>query len=359
MGRDSSISWLHRPGTVPRTWNPQRGCFPTEPSCKFCYVPRSCLRGSGAGGAYDGLIKLGKDSLTGAERPKWTGEIKTLPAKLDEPFGWRDPSTVFVNSTSDLFYERFDNDWIASVMGVIALQALQRTVEPHLYILLSHKLKRAKEWFEWVAGRPEGPGRYCIERAAERSKRARKVYEVIFGSLFQPAVPWPLPGLWFYASVGTNKEARENLPRAAQIPAVVRGISLEPLLEDVDLRPALRGDYDWDRSTETPFQSVFIGGESGDFAWVDDRKVPLFRSTNIAHLRSALSQVGEFPHVAGFLKQVGSRCFAETDEDARGWAGGVVAGRTHRWILRTSDKKGEEPLDWPPELRLRQWPEAA
>lgn len=94
MSASTNIEWTDR------VWNPLRGCLRVSPGCVNCYAERQALRYSGKGGPYEGLVDRG---VLGT--PRWTGEIRLVPEKLDEPLRWKRPQRVFVNSMSDLFHE--------------------------------------------------------------------------------------------------------------------------------------------------------------------------------------------------------------------------------------------------------------
>lgn len=108
---DTTISWLLRPGTRPRSWNPTQGCEMVSPGCKNCYAMRMAARFAKDGWS-QGLIDL--------KTKKWSREGRLATHKLTEPLTWREPSTVFVNSMSDLFWEKFTDEEIAAVFGVMA-----------------------------------------------------------------------------------------------------------------------------------------------------------------------------------------------------------------------------------------------
>lgn len=131
---ETTISWTARPGTKPRTWNPTQGCALKSEGCRNCYAMRQARRFAGPGKPFDGLINL----KTG----KWTGEARLAAHKLDEPLSWRAPSTVFVDSMSDLFYEKFTNVEIAAVFGVMA------ATPQHTYQILTKRPDRMRAWFE-------------------------------------------------------------------------------------------------------------------------------------------------------------------------------------------------------------------
>lgn len=75
---------------------------------------------------------------------------------------------------------------------------------------------------------------------------------------------WPA-NIWAMTSVENQDYAVERIPELMKVPATVRGLSVEPLLASVDLRPWL-----------SQIQWVIVGGESGRQAramnpeWVRD-----------------------------------------------------------------------------------------
>ena len=126
---------------------------------------------------------------------------------------------------------------------------------------------------------------------------------------------WP-PNVWIGTSVGTQRAARERIPLLPSVPAPLRFLSCEPLVEPVSLTPFLKtGGLAW----------VICGGYSGD---LDDWPLEL---TWARTLRDECRAHG----VAFFMKQLGS-----------------VYARTHR----LKDKKGENPGEFPEDLRVQQFP---
>jgi protein gp37 len=99
------------------------------------------------------------------------------------------------------------------------------------------------------------------------------------------------------------------------IPAAVRFLSVEPMLEEIDLSPWLR-ELDW----------LIVGGESG----VGNRSRPMHPDW-VRGLRDQVWGSGG----AFFLKQVGSNRIL--------WPG-------------VKHRKGENPIEWPPDLQIQQFP---
>lgn len=301
---ETSIEWTQFPGTVGRVWNPVRGCSRVSEGCVNCYAERQARRFSGPGQPYEGLV-----TIRGG-RPGWTGEVRFVPDMLDAPLGWKKPSTVFVNSMSDLFHEKVTDEQIAAVFGVMA------ATPHHRYIVLTKRAARMREWFRY-AERPRGahPETWCLHCAAGEvgMPRSPSVYR------------WPLPNLILGVSCENQATADERIPLLLETPAACRVVSLEPLLGPVELQnrrgylepfqeldPALRRAprLDW----------VIAGGESG----------PGARPCDVDWLHFIIEQC-QAAWVACFVKQLGSDI---------GFAG-----------------KASDPTEWPPTLRVRQWPE--
>jgi protein gp37 len=95
---------------------------------------------------------------------------------------------------------------------------------------------------------------------------------------------WP-DNVWVGTSVGVQKRANERIPHLLNVPAVVRFLSCEPLLEALDLTPWL-----------SHLQWVISGGESG----------PGARLLNLDWSRSLRDQCQK-AGVHYFFKQVGGR----------------------------------------------------
>ncbi len=145
-----------------------------------------------------------------------------------------------------------------------------------------------------------------------------------------------LDSVWLGVSVEDQERADERIPLLLQTPAAVRFISAEPLLGGLDLTPwvhAFNADHDGRGCCETPrglLHWVIVGGESG----------PGARECRVDWIRSILAQC----HAAGvpaFCKQLGSK----PTMSASDW--------THN---RERGGKGDDPEQWPPDLRVQEFP---
>lgn len=210
MATKSAIEWTES------TWNPVTGCTKISAGCLNCYAQRMAKR----------LQAMGQ------QRYKNGFKVTLHPEALDEPYRWKKPRIVFVNSMSDLFHEKITFEFIQRVFKVM------NDNERHTFQILT-----------------------------KRSERLREL---------APLLEWS-ENIW----MGVTIENNDYVNRADDLRAVnaaIKFLSLEPLLEPVpDLE--LYG-IDW----------VIVGGESGPSArpirekWVLDikrrcegkRKVPFF-----------------------------------------------------------------------------------
>lgn len=93
MAQKSEIEWTDA------TWNPVTGCTKVGPGCDNCYAERFAERWRGVAG-----------------HPYEQGfDLKLWPSRLEQPFLWKKPRMIFVNSMSDLFHKNIDRTFIDRV----------------------------------------------------------------------------------------------------------------------------------------------------------------------------------------------------------------------------------------------------
>src|ERR1044071_7746416 len=97
MSLQSQIEWTDA------TWNPVRGCTRISPGCHHCYAERFAERFRGVKG-----------------HPYEQGfDLRLVPERLNDPFKWKKPQRIFVNSMSDLFHGDVPLEYIQRVFDVM------------------------------------------------------------------------------------------------------------------------------------------------------------------------------------------------------------------------------------------------
>lgn len=313
------------------TWNPLRGCSRVSPGCERCYAEKIAERFSGPGQPFEGYASRGQG---------WSRKVSLVVDKLTEPLHWKKPRKIFVNSMSDLFHESVPDEEIAAIFGVMA------ACPHHIFQVLTKRERRMAQWFAWVAGHGVDPWTECHAAALaadpDNSVHAR--------SEAAPGRPWPLPNVHLGVSVETQEYGNRRIPKLQRCPAAVRWVSVEPLLGSLDLcnlggppHPsridALHGEEwsaDGDHFHPPALDWVVVGGESGQGART-------FEIEWARSIRDACAEAG----VPFFMKQLGRR-----PNDAP-----IVEERGHGLHpIRLADPHGGDMEEWPPDLRVRQWP---
>lgn len=179
---NTKISWTEN------TWNPMSGCIKVSDGCKYCYAEKVAEREKGSKAYPDGF------------------KLTLKPHKLKDPFKWKDPTMIFVDSMSDLFISEAIFPFIDDIIGVI------RDTPRHTYQVLTKRPSIMSKYF-----------------------RTRKAPD----------------NLWIGTSIENNKVASSRIEALCEIDCYIRFLSVEPLLEKLD-HLNLRG-INW----------VIVGGESG------------------------------------------------------------------------------------------------
>jgi protein gp37 len=192
MADHSSIEWTEA------TWNPTTGCDRISSGCDNCYALTLAKRLKAMGNP--------KYQLDGDPRTSGPGfGVAIHPESLDLPRRWREPRLVFVNSMSDLFHAHVPDEFVRQVFDVMV------ETPQHTYQLLTKRPKR-------------------LARMAA-------------------SLPWP-SNVWMGVTV-ENQATAWRVDELLKVPAAVRFISAEPLLEALPGLP-LEGIH-W----------LIAGGESG------------------------------------------------------------------------------------------------
>lgn len=331
------------------TWNPVIGCAKVSAGCKNCYAETMAARVA--------LMEKaqGKESpylrVVDVERRRWNGRAVFLPERLSEPLRWRKPRRVFVNSMSDLFHEDISFEQIAAVFGVMA-------ATPHRYQVLTKRPARMLEFFRWMEALAERQRHQVfmhdtvawVRRQILHSAAQREGVDPYKGGQRSGAMgdEWPLQNVHLGVSVEDQAAADERIPLLLQCPAVLRFLSVEPLLGPVDLVRWTTREHGRKHIGAPPgIGWVIVGGESG----------PGARPCGVDWIRSVVRQCRD-AGVPVFVKQLGARptfpLHTIDDLPADHLRMTKVDGRWH--LVDMSDRKGADPSEWPEDLRVQEFP---
>lgn len=215
-------------------WNPVTGCTPVSEGCERCFARRMANRLKGRYGY-----------------PKDDPFRVTLhPDKLEQPLRWKKPRQVFVPSMGDLFHEDVDEKYIAKVLAICDL------AREHTYMILTKRPSRMAslfndEDFQFHVG--------WFQSQVVREFGLPEPKEI--GS-------WPLKNVWLGVTAENQQRADERIPILLQIPAAKRFVSVEPMLELINIIrscdvvlgdgniPAVDGINRW-------LHWIICGGETG------------------------------------------------------------------------------------------------
>lgn len=207
MAANSKIAWTDD------TFNPWWGCQKVGPGCDHCYAAALDKR---TGGDYF-------DTKTAPRRTK--------PANWAKPIKWNKEAAasgkrrlVFCASMADVFDNRVPVEWRVDLFELIK-------ATPHLtWILLTKRIGNVSKMLpdDWGDG---------------------------------------YPNVWLLITVVNQAEADRDILKLQAVPAAVRGLSVEPMLDEIDL---YRGGFSLIAKQKSPcgkkypgIDWVICGGESG------------------------------------------------------------------------------------------------
>ena len=346
------------------TWNPWIGCTKVSAGCKNCYAENTTRARV--------LRSKGRETWgKGAQRSR------TSEANWRKPLKWnRDASGKTMRVFPSLC------DWLDDVVPIEWLADFLNLIHdtPNLtWILLTKRPENWRKRLEAVL-RFEYSGRWSAD-----------FFEWHDGWLEDwPDRLSPPANVWILASVENQETADERIPELLKIPAVVRGLSVEPMLElvnlfldgessgwqcrecksrnvntEVQVGPDDVGTYkcndcgymgSGEDAAWTPLINwVIFGGESG----------PGARPCNVDWIRDGVRQC-QAAGVPCFVKQMGSNVVMPLHgkmNDADGMPKSVLRPRPYDPLdenplmgLCFRDKKGGDPAEWSEDLRVREFP---
>lgn len=298
MAETTNIEWTDA------TWQIVTGCSVLSPGCTNCYAMK--LAGTRLRNHHS------RKDLTKATKagPVWNGMVRFNVGWLHQPLTWRKPRDIFVAAHGDLFHEAVQRWMLVKVFAVMAM------AHWHRFQVLTKRADRMREFVTWLHTEE---GQWEMARAIEELG-IRRFYT------------WPLPNVWLGVSIEDRERMYKRANALALTPAAVRFWSAEPLLEDL-------GDFQFVQYLVTAAGSphavdqIIVGGESG----------PRSRPFMLSWASSIVRQC-EAMGIACFVKQLGAEAYDDTS----------YVGSTPRF--ETKDKKGGNMAEWPPDLRVREFP---
>jgi len=267
MGAITRIAWCDA------TFNPWVGCLRVSTACDRCYAAALSWRYGWRDGKGRDLWDVRADRKR-TSSVYWRGPLRWNERAQAEGTRRR----VFCASMADVFDNKVPTSWRVDLWSLI-------------------RSTPALDWF----------------LLTKRPQNIREMLPTDWGG------GWP--HVWLGTTTENQEEAHRRIPHLVAIPAAARFLSVEPMLEPVDVAPWLvLPSHD----RRTLISWIIVGGEAGGGA----------RPMHPNWLRGLRDQV----HAAGaklFVKQIGSNHLL--------------------WPSVTG--KGEDPAQWPADLRVQDFPQ--
>lgn len=318
MSATTSIAWTDC------TWSPLRArrrdtgkvgqhCERVSPGCGNCYAATWNRRNLPNGGTGLDYVRASRELV------ETFGDERVLA----QPLRWRKPKRIFVENQSDLFADFYTDEQRDRVFAVMAMAGR------HTFQLLTKRPKAMRAYMQRVRDYPPLVG----DRAAEFGWNSVASMGVSLAISAQFKVHGGLANVWLGVTAEDQQRADERIPVLLDTPAAVRFVSVEPMLGPLDISAAMWGPKDRHGASER-IDWVIAGGESG----------PGARPCDVAWIRSILKQCAA-ARVPCFVKQLGAEPYDLPMH---------VGDGSGRGGLR--DRKGGNPLEWPEDLRVREFP---
>ena len=298
MGVTTGIAWTRS------SWSPWIGCARVSPGCDHCYAEALDKRHRYGGATHWGPgVPRHRTSAHYWRQPLIWNKLVERERETGRCVGWHTPGfwPVFP-SLCDPFDNEVPKEWRDDFWQLIA-------DTPNLiWLLLTKRIGNASKMTPW--------------------------------SSFQFPRPWP--NVWLGASIVNQEEADRDIPKLLATPAVKHFVSYEPALSAVDwsrFQPFCRSGTSTQAARgilSGAIDQIIVGGESSQ----GGKKA---RAFDIVWARSTVRQCRE-AGVACFVKQLGSNPINGYDSGHPLNDGGF------------KDRAGDDPAEWPEDLRVQEFP---
>lgn len=357
------------------------GCSRKSTGCEHCYAEVL------AGTRLRRLPLFADLTRPTNDGPRWTGLVKWNPNAARQVRGWRKGRRVFLNSMSDPFHESMSFEMIATVFAFMA------DCPQHTFQVLTKCLELAARWFRAFARKIDdraGKNASAADRIAAAfellAECARQTQPAHFAKVTGASLAakqprgWPLVNVELGASVENQETAYARIPALLRCEAWVYFLSLEPLLEEVDLDPALCdscGGHEFHEAEDgTPWcvecdeiemsYGHWLGLGERSVSWVivggeSCRPASKARPFALAWARAVVKQCRD-RGARVFVKQLGSQPrMVASDAGAMPWHRGAETSGPFAGLGWGTPRKpgGKDPAEWPADLRVQELPDRA
>jgi protein gp37 len=345
MSEKTKIAWCDS------TVNPVHGCDKVSDGCKNCYITSTTpFRVSG--------MKHGDPRTYHPNAFKLAEKLNRRPwicdrcgASGEYEFGECDCGKttshrrrIFWESLGDFLDTKWEIAWLAAMLDTI------RRCDQCVHIIVS------KRWENFESRL----GKVCGTFGWKEGTKRTPAHEFVAGWVSGIRVPKNIIGL---CSVENQEVFWERVPQFVDVPLACRGLSMEPLLGEIDMElqhgcrscnhpgNIISGLGPCERCNGTRHEPsgidwIIVGGESGDKA----------RPCNVVGIRDLVKQ-GKSAGVPVYVNQLGFRPIT-SEETPDGWPAGtrLTSRSCETALVNLRDKKGGDPEEWPADLRVRQFP---
>ena len=228
----SKIEWCDR------VWNPITGCTKISPGCLNCYAERMSKRFAEPWG-------LPKDDPF---------KVTMHHDRLKQPLHWKKDSKVFVCSMADIFHDDVTDAVLDQIFGVMLATKVLNNRPDHTFMVLTKRAERMYRYFtsrtpaklleawafatDWV-NMEDGDvlfheyieGLVCHDWDEKGTNSSGSEYK----EWGYPKQLFPLSNVWLGVTAENQEQVDKRIPLLLTIPTVKRFVSVEPMLEAMNI----------------------------------------------------------------------------------------------------------------------------